>query len=304
MRIVQRFTAAIFVTVLISGIAGLEAAAGEKKLDRTFSVSPGGTLTVGTDVGSVEIVGGSGNSVVVSVVVKGSEGDLNDFEISATEVPGGVEVKGERTKSRSRGSWNIDAMFSIKVPKEYGAKIHTSGGDISVTGLKGTVGGSTSGGDIRLDGIEGPVDMKTSGGDVRAKTVVGDLRVKTSGGSVTVESVKGSVDAVTSGGNVSVSGVTGKVDAKTSGGNVHVSVVSGNDGISAKTSGGNVEIMIPPDVGANIEASTSGGSVECDLPLTVSGKIHESRVTGTVNGGGNPIVAKTSGGNIHIRSSK
>jgi DUF4097 and DUF4098 domain-containing protein YvlB len=300
MHTLSRFLTAGLIVLVVSA-----ATAAEKKFDRTFSVSPGGTLLVDTDVGSVDIAAGSAGSVIVSAVAKGSERDLEDFEISAAEMTGGVEVRGELKKGfRLWGSRNLEVSFTIKVPREYGVKVRTAGGDIGVSGLKGDVRGSTSGGDVRLGNIEGPVDMKTSGGNILVKTVTGNLHVQTSGGNVEVESVKGSVDAGTSGGNVRISAVTGSVDAETSGGDVSVSISGGNSGIHAGTSGGNIEIVIPPDVGANIEASTSGGSVQCDMPLTVSGKIHESRVKGTVNGGGSPIVARTSGGNIRIRSSR
>jgi hypothetical protein len=285
-------------------ILAITACAAEKKLDRTFTVSPGGTLFVNTDLGTVEVTGGADRSVVVSVIARGSEGDLEDFNITAEQTTGGVEVKGEMRKGlRFWRSNNLDAVFTIKVPKEYGVKARTSGGDIGVTGVKGSVNGNTSGGDVRIRDIEGQTDMRTSGGNVSVDGVTGQLHVQTSGGDVNIEGVTGAVDAGTSGGNVRISAVKGSVDAETSGGNVSVSVTGGNAGIRAGTSGGNIEIVIPPDVGASIEASTSGGSVVCDLPLTVSGKIHESRVKGTVNGGGNPIVAKTSGGNIRIRGS-
>jgi hypothetical protein len=44
--------------------------------------------------------------------------------------------------------------------------------------------------------------------------------------------------------------------------------------------------------------------VVCSLPVTLQGKIDESHVRGTLNGGGEVIRARTTGGDITIREGK
>jgi lia operon protein LiaG len=77
-----------------------------------------------------------------------------------------------------------------------------------------------------------------------------------------------------------------------------------NAGVHVETSGGNIEIAVPAGIGASIDAHTSGGDVVCDLPVTVSGRVSEGTIRGTVNGGGNKIIARTSGGDIRIRATQ
>ena len=280
------------------------ATAEEKKFEKKFQVSAGGTLALSTDVGSVTVTGGSGTEVIVSALVEGRSGDIEKFVIEAQQVGTGVEVTGKMPKSFWRllqGS-NFDATFTITVPRNYNVRLQTAGGNVSVAHVNGTIEGETSGGDVALKQSEGTAHLGTSGGDIHVESVKGDLVGETSGGNIRVKTVTGSVKVETSGGNISVEDVDGKVFAETSGGNVVLKVRGANKGIHAETSGGNVTVAIGKSVGATIDAATSGGEVECDLPVTVSGKISESRIKGTLNGGGELIYAHTSGGDVHIKA--
>ncbi len=296
-------TVPLIVLAAILVLATTTLVGADRKYEKKYQVSSGGTLVVNTDQGSVNVVGTGGTEVSILVELRGGEGEVENFEITSEQTSSGVEVQGRRNKSGwswMRGS-NLDAQFTINVPREYHLKLRTSGGDVDVKNVKGRVEGKTSGGNVRTRATEGAAELQTSGGDITAEDLKGDLRAETSGGDVRIKKIVGGVEAGTSGGNVSVDDVEGSVKAETSGGNVSVSVRGTNKGVHAETSGGNVTIAIAKTVGATIDASTSGGEVECDLPVTVTGKIKSSSIRGTVNGGGNTIYAHTSGGNVRIR---
>lgn len=286
-------------------VFGGEAGAAGKKFDKKFTVSAGGTLTINTDVGSVKVIGGSGNEVSIQADIRGREKDVNRFEITANQTGNSVEVKGKLEKSGSSWFWNnseLDVEYVISVPREYQIKMNTSGGNLAVNDVKGGIRGETSGGNIDIVGIEGEVDLETSGGNVHAEKCTGKIHLETSGGEIRIQSINGDVDVQTSGGNVKITDVEGKVRAETSGGDMVVKVKGSNKGVFAETSGGNIDIVVPKSATANIDAATSGGEVHCDLPVTLSGRIDESRVKGTLNGGGNTIHAHTSGGDVRIRA--
>jgi DUF4097 and DUF4098 domain-containing protein YvlB len=274
--------------------------AADKRFDKTFDVSPGGTLRLDTDLGRVSVEGTGSSQVVIAVTIRGSSRDVEEFEVSAEKSGNDVEViaggKSRRWKFR-----DLDVRFVVKVPREYNLRVHTSGGDVEVQSVKGLVRGETSGGNVSVSDVEGKVHAETSGGNVRGRDIKGDVQMETSGGNVSVRSVQGSAEVETSGGNVEVLDVSGKVRAETSGGNVTVRVTGENAGIYAETSGGDIDITIGPEVKATLDASTSGGSVYCDFPVTVSGRIDPSRIRGQINGGGRTIHAHTSGGSIRIR---
>ncbi|MBI4535128.1 MAG: DUF4097 family beta strand repeat protein [Ignavibacteriae bacterium] len=279
--------------------------AGERKIEKKFSVTPGGTLSLESDLGTVAVSGTPANEVSVVALLRGATRDVEEFELTATQTANGVEVKG-RARGGARWffwNWNdLDIQFTVRVPREYNLNVNTAGGDISVVNVKGRVSGETSGGDLRLSDIEGEITLNTSGGDIQTEKTVGNVRMETSGGSIRLAAVTGNVEVSTSGGNIHVNDVDGKVRAETSGGDVIVTLRETNKGVQAETSGGDIEIFVGKNISANIDAATSGGEVTCDLPITMSGKISESRIRGSVNGGGNTIYAHTSGGDVRIGS--
>ncbi len=279
--------------------------AGERKFEKQFTVNPGGTLTVRTDVGSVTVTGTDSREVSIVAEFHGAERDIQDYSIDAFETAGGIEVRGKSKKSSWFRMWDnmdIDLRFTIKVPHEYSAELNTSGGNIAVSGIKGALNGGTSGGNIVLRGIEGNVVMETSGGNLQLEQITGNVRMETSGGNVQVAEIRGDIDVSTSGGDVRVDMVEGKVRAESSGGDIVVSVKNGNEGVFTETSGGDIDILVSRNISATVDASTSGGDVSCDLPITMSGKFDEQRMRGNINGGGKSIHAHTSGGDVRIKA--
>jgi len=318
----------------------LTAQAAEKRLDRTFTVSPGGRLTIESDGSDLRVEGTSGNQVEVHILVKGSDRVLERMELTAEQSGADVSVTAKRNTGKWTeffGSWSQDGKIEVKVPHTYNIDIRTAGGDIIVGQLQGDARAKTSGGDIKVTEVHGPVEMQTSGGDVRAEQIDGNTRLNTSGGDIDVTRVSGDLDAKTSGGyihltdisgrvlartssgNVIASGIRGdselktsggdiratidgKIAAHTSGGNVTAELVGANRGISVSSSGGDLTVRVPKNTTGQLNASTSGGSVKTELPVTTT-EMGEHKMTGTINGGGNEIYAHTSGGSIKFVAS-
>ena len=115
------------------------------------------------------------------------------------------------------------------------------------------------------------------------------------------DNVHGDVDANTSGGDVHLLKIDGSIKAHTSGGNVRVGLKGANRGIRASTSGGDVELILPQGTTGDVSASTTGGQVTAEIPVTAT-VMKDSKLEGTRNGGGQPIEARTSGGDIKLRS--
>jgi DUF4097 and DUF4098 domain-containing protein YvlB len=262
------------------------AQAAEKRLDRTFTVAPGGTLTVDADGASVHVSGSDGNQVVVHMLVRSSESDLANTQLEAVQNDTGVSVTLRRSKRSwlfAWGNWNNEESIEVTVPRRYAVNVRTSGGGLE---LRDTVGAA---------------NLRTSGGSVSVKNVTGNVEARTSGGSIQAETIKGDVDADTSGGDVRLLHVDGKIRGNTSGGSVRCSLVGANRGISAKTSGGSIELTVPKGTTGNVDASTSGGNVKSELPVT-STEWEDTRIVGSINGGGEPIYARTSGGSVSLRA--
>lgn len=272
---------AIALLLLAAGTAH----AADKTFDRTFTVSPGGSLVVDADGASVRVSTSDAHKVVVHMSVRSSERDLADMTLDATQRGNEVTATLRRPKSGkwfNWGSWTAESSIEITVPKRFDVSVRTGGGNID---LKDTAGS---------------VKLSTSGGDITAKNLNGTVWLRTSGGQIVAENVQGDVDANTSGGDVHLLNIDGSIKGHTSGGRVRVSLKGANRGIRATTSGGDVELILPRGTSGNVSASTSGGDVTTDFPVTTT-VLKESRLEGTLNGGGQAIEARTSGGNIRLR---
>ena len=275
---------AIALVLLVAGSAG----AAEKTLERTFAVSAGGVLIVDADSASVDVSGVDTNQVTVRIIAHGSEDDLATMKIDASQNADGVTVTMRRDGKWSwswfkPGSWNSGGEVRVTVPKRYRVSVKTGGGSVELTD---TIGAAT---------------LRTSGGDIVARNVNGNIEARTSGGGILADTIRGDVDADTSGGDVRLLQVDGKIRGNTSGGSVECSLVGANRGISVTTSGGDIRLTLPRETTANIEATTSGGNIKTDLPVT-STDWKDHHVRGSINGGGQQIEVRTSGGSISLRA--
>jgi len=294
----MRRSIALFLTLFIP----LLAFGAEKKFEKSFDVSPDGVLLVRADFGDISIKGTAAGSVNILVMMRGSKGDLEDYEITATQNGNTVEIRGD-SKDEEWLSFNFDDLeikYILEIPEKFNLDIATSGGDVTVSQVSGKAQAETSGGDIILEKLSGEMLFETSGGDIRATGMTGNFKGTTSGGNIVVTKVSGNIGVETSGGDIQISGVEGRVQAETSGGDIRIALAGSNKGIVAETSGGDIDVMTASTIQADLDASTSGGSVVCSLPITMAGEIDESRVRGTLNGGGELIRVRTSGGDIRI----
>ncbi|MEO8019562.1 MAG: DUF4097 family beta strand repeat-containing protein [Pseudomonadota bacterium] len=267
-------------------MAATSANAADKTLDRTFTVAEGGALIVEADSASVRVSGGDTNQVTVHMIARGSEADLATEKLDAFQKGDSVTVTMRRPEKRkwfSWNSWTSEERIEVTVPRRYRISVQTGGGSVE---LSDTAGAAT---------------LHTSGGSIDVRKVTGNVEARTSGGGIHADTIRGDVDADTSGGGLRLLNIDGKISGHTSGGSVHCSLVGINRGISALTSGGEIELILPRATTATIDATTSGGGITTGLPVSATIR-KDDRLEGTLNGGGQPIEAHTSGGGISLRA--
>ncbi len=293
-------------------------------IERTFAVSPGGSLVVDAEASDVRISGGADQARIA--VLRGNDDDADirdDFDVAFHQSGDRVQLT---IRVRDRSFWRRiwperrHLRVDVDLPREFDVDVKTSGGDLRVVRLSGNIDVHTSGGDIRFRDVDGPIRGRTSGGDIRLDGTSGTADIETSGGDIELGSIGGEVTARTSGGDISVRRANAAVQVKTSGGNIvireaaegvqattsggsvraHLSTLSRDSSLT--TSGGSITLRVPEDAAFSVDARTGGGNVAIDeaFALTSQGTSSRSRFTGTVNGGGPDVRLRTSGGTIRI----
>ncbi len=224
---------------------------------------------------------------------------------------------------------SLSISFAIYAPSHFSTNLSTSGGNIKLNDLDGSQSFRTSGGNLFLDNISGDIDgatsggniivnhshdnisLTTSGGNIEAADCNGKLSLSTSGGNVRLSNLKGNVKASTSGGNIKGGNIEGALSAHTSGGNINFDALACS--VETSTSGGSITVQVVK-TGDYVRLSNSGGSITVQLPkaqgldlhLTgnkistgslsnFSGSVEDDKIDGKMNGGGTPVIVKTSG---------
>lgn len=237
-----------------------------EKIEKAFSVNAGGSLTIVSEFGAIDIQTAEQDKVEVIVtkeskskLAKASQEVLKDFELAFEHEGSDVRIDGAFKRGREHWRKKLNRLkihFLVTVPRQYNIDLDTSSGGISVADLDGNVRAKTSGGNLRLGDIAGTVWGRTSGGNIELTSCGGQAELKTSGGSIEVVNVAGDVQARTSGGNLRFGAVQGSIWGKTSGGSIKVAKCSG--GADVQTSGGNIILQ---NVGGSVNAKTSGGNI-------------------------------------------
>ena len=319
----------LILPLLFAGCLALSAET-EEQINKRFPVQPGGRLVVDVDFGSIDVNTNGTGEVVVDVVRKVSRGNKSDEEAFLRERPVTFSQDGNtvtvRSPAKSKNGWSwrgkqrTEGKYTITVPAQFNAQLKTSGGGIAASDLTGDLKAETSGGGLKFTRLRGPLDGATSGGGIRVGECEGTLKVNTSGGGIEVSGGSGSLEGDTSGGSVGVKdfhgpvrvgssggginieNVVGKVKGSTSGGSISARFTSPlSEEVKLETSGGGVTVRVAENSAFDLDASTSGGGVSSELPVKVVGKIAHDRLAGPVNGGGKPVVLRTSGGSIHVK---
>ena len=302
------------------------------------NTSAGGILVSGRsgEASRVEVYikGNNGRELSKEEIKKRLDEDY-DLSVSVT----GHEVRAIAKNKHNFSNWkkSISISFKIYVPAQTSTDLQTSGGGIVLDNLKGNetfttsggglvidrlsgmIHGVTSGGGIQVTNSDNNIDLQTSGGGIIAKNCSGKIKLETSGGGLQLENLKGNINASTSGGGVLGNNITGELITSTSGGGIDLKQMDCS--LNASTSAGSLRAQMK-QVGKYLKLEASSGNIDLELPLKqgldldirgdaisqhpskisgFSGEWEKDHIKGRVNGGGVPVSADASSGNVSLR---
>jgi hypothetical protein len=165
-------------------------------------VAPGQLLEINLESGaSLRIVGWDRNEV--SVETSDAEADCPDAVISLDHATHGARLE-SFYPPETGDNHECSLALDVRVPRRFDIRLRSAGGDVTITGLRGSYEGHTGGGSLALTGLKGQARLRTGGGEILVRDSDLDGRLNTGGGGVHFDNVRGGITA-TSG---SVRGVT------------------------------------------------------------------------------------------------
>jgi hypothetical protein len=267
----------------------------------SYPLKPGGSLSIETFNGSVEITGWGEDTVDISGTKYGpSEDAAAALRIDVRNSPDSVSVRAVRPSGWRN---NVGAKFIIRMPRTAILdRIVSSNGHIRTIEGVGPARLRTSNSSIRVERLKGSLDAETSNSSIELLNVDGDARVVSSNGHIRAEGLQGSLDASTSN-----SGITARLSAgrlvrlETSNGSVDLTLppTFSND-VHVSTSNASITLRMPFEPNARIMAHTNNASITSDFSIRTSGTIGKDRLEGTLGSGGPLIDLATSNGGIRL----
>lgn len=126
---------------------------------------------------------------------------------------------------------SCDVHYEVTVPASFRVEVLASVGDVSATGLTGTVTLSTTAGDVEANGLTGPLTLRSTVGDVYGTGLRSDT-----------------------------------VQARTSAGDVSLSFAASPHSVDAHSTVGDVDVAVPPGR-YRVQASSGAGDQFVDAAL-------------------------------------
>ncbi|WP_138431211.1 DUF4097 family beta strand repeat-containing protein [Fodinibius saliphilus] len=274
----------------------------------TFNVSTPGELNVKTSGGHITVKGTSTTKARIEMYVTKNGNnllpediDLENWDIDVSQSGNSLQAIAKRKRSSGwklfSSNNNPSISFVVYSPHEMSTDLKTSGGHISIRGLKGDQQISTSGGHLELADLDGSINARTSGGHIEISDTKGGLKARTSGGHIDAINSIGKLNVKTSGGHIKLTNIQGPVKASTSGGSITADLASIDQLVDLHTSGGNIDLSVPNNIGLDLDLR--GSYVHTDLN-NFSGEVERDEIKGKLNGGGPKVSAYTSGGTVSL----
>jgi hypothetical protein len=277
----------------------------EDEINKSFRVSPGGQLTLSSDIGNVEIK--TDNSDTINVEIKRRFRVDNrqaadellrnltvDMSQSGDDVRVIVKLVDDNNETNRR---KIQMDFRVSMPHNFNLELRTAG-NANIGNVQGTVTAATAGGSLIIGNVNGPVTAQSGGGSLTIGNVGGDLHACSGGGSIIVGHINGRARASVGGGSLTTGNVGGDLHACSAGGSIIVGRINGRvtasaaggsvlieeaiDASEVTASGGFVKVYISGQPSAGFNMRANAGNIDLRLPDSVAISVDASCTAGRV----------------------
>jgi len=246
---------------------------------RSFTISPSGTLHVDNYKGTIHVTAGDGNQVVVDVTKRfegGSESDrkwwMENLQVNFKNQSDRVSVDVKYPQWNCIFCWeghdfSARVELEIRVPRQINVTLESYKPDIRIASVQG---------DIRIHSYKSPITIDSTTGAIRIDTYKDEIRLQNVAlhGPLEVKSYK--ADAV--------------INARALG-----------DSATLESDKGSIVLRVPQNAGMDIDYS--GGrraSFHSDFPVSSTTGSFNDSFRGAINKGGTRLRLRTEKGSISL----
>ncbi len=200
--------------------------------------------------------------------------------------------------------------LTVYLPKDnmLDAKIDCTSADIDIKDMNfGDLKVMRTSGELSITGCTAAsFETDASSGDTRIESsALGSMRLTCRSGDISVSATSGPIYVRATSGNIVLYDVGEAVDLGCTSGEVLIDVATSKvPPITAGLTSGDIRIFMPADAAFDFSAGTTSGDISSDIGISVSGsslqKFVGEEITGTCNGGGEPVSVSVTSGDISI----
>jgi hypothetical protein len=261
------------VMVMIFSIAFSALGATDYYTERSFLVSPGGTVKIDTSFQEIEVTVTS--SAKVNIICELSASGWN-AQSAIRQYKPVFQNENDMLQIRSKMPgfhWtHISGKIQVQLPAGLNLDLHTASGNCSIYGDLGNIRArcDLSSGNLRVDGALQELSTHISSGDTAIKFTREPslVTLDSSSGSIRLSGPAPLVKLHSSSGNVDLSGLTGSLTADLSSGNLTAKWdgLAAGERIEVHSSSGEIRFYLPENTKFKGDAGTNSGRVITDFP--------------------------------------
>lgn len=262
-----------------------------QQTDTTFTVEPGGRLSVDNHRGAVRVRSWDRPAMRVTAV------HSSRIWIDIRQSSGGVRLEGEARRGPAHG---ID--YDITVPRDYSIDVDCNDCNVLVQDVDGDVVADNVQGDIVVRGGRGRLNLDSVSGEILVSGARGRVVADNVNSGIRMSDITGDVNAGSVNGEIQLVGIAAdNVDAETTNGHIQYEGSLRDGGrYTFSTHNGGIRVTIPEGAGVDVNVSTHSGEVEADFPVQVQGALRQGELSFVIGDGGARLDLEAFNGTIRL----
>lgn len=249
-----------------------------ESFQRSFNITPGGTLQVDNYKGTIHVTGSDSNQVVVDVTKRfeGNDADrkwwMENVQINFHNSNDRVAVEVKYPQQNCVFCWpdhdyTAAVELEIRVPRQINVTLESYKPDIKVASVQG---------DIRIKSYKSPITIDSTTGSIRVDTYKDTVKLN----------------------NVTV---RGPLEIKSYKADAEVNAKALGETATLENEKGSIVLRVPQNAGLDVDYEGGRRSdFHCDFPLNMQSGSVDRSIHGTVNQGGTKLRLRTGKGSVSL----
>ncbi|GAA4619213.1 DUF4097 family beta strand repeat-containing protein [Saccharopolyspora hordei] len=191
-----------------------------------------------------------------------------------------IDLAGNRLAIRTPAASplrNVPLAVTVRAPRESEVGVHTSSGEVRVSGPAGRVNVQAGSGTTSVEQASDRATVRSGSGQLRLGTMAGGVHARSGSGDVEISSLGAPSSVATGSGNVWLGTVSADVLARSGSGDLTIADATAGQ-VELITGSGELQVSIHRGTAAEVDLTSSTGSASSDLVVSEEAPAEEPKL--------------------------